>query len=766
MVLKRSIEQQLSDPTDQLDHQESLAFLKNIRSEASTAPESQHAPGARFKDPILVGLGAFGLIYSAVDLQMDSDLKESNRRVAIKVLRPSKKDNPVAYKRFHSEANALKSISHPNIVQVFDVGQVNAQPLIIIELADQGSLADHLERSNGPIPPRHAAWIMMKIAEALHESHSNRLIHRDIKPGNILLRSATNDERVEGLGLWPLLTDFGLVKETSIEAPRSQWTQEGEVLGTVRYMSPEQVRGEKLKTQTDIFSFGVVLHELLSGVNPFLASSEYETQANIVNHPPRPLDAKLGIPRGLQAIVQRCLNKEPADRYPSANAIAVDLDNLLHGKPISQESTGIWDTIVRLVRRYPIFTAVLLTSLLSILAVVILLNREWRTQQAVNELFLRSINIANSQINDTVIAGARVSHEDLLTNLLQQIPLLEQALSLNPEDRKLAVNLQVMQHYAALCYIVLSEQVSRSDRSELQADGIAMRQKSLDLIERLLKDGPIKDPVAYQRRLKDRIVGEHWMGKAFNLSGQEEQRLHWFNRSIEHAENYLAEYPAEGPIESLLQANRMEKSVALSKQSPSLAIEELEKVYGYYSSRMTNPGLGIESTSYALNALSAMTGIHIQQGETKKIESSMNRCMDFIDGHVIQRTSEDWNYRGLMITTYSEMCRDLVKHRCWVELDRTAKHWRTSIEKLPDWSESGSILEIRKCRESSLLAAIVFEVIAQEHLNQPQDIESSKSRLVEIYKQCKIKPGFRREAFVDSMANYSVLRSDLERLLD
>jgi hypothetical protein len=308
--------------------------------------------------------------------------------------------------------------------------------------------------------------------------------------------------------------------------------------------------------------------------------------------------------------------------------------------------------------------------------------------------------------------------------------------------------------------------MSRNDQAEMQADGIAMRQKSLDLIERLLKDGPIKDPVAYQRRLKDRIVGEHWMGKAYHFSGQEEQRLHWFNRSIEHAESYLAEYPAEGPIESLLQANRMEKSVALSKQNPSLAIEELEKVYGYYSSRMTNPGLGIESTSYALNALSAMTGIHIQQGETKKIESSMNRCMDFIDGHVIQRTSEDWNYRDLMITTYSEMCRDLFKQECWVELDRTAKRWRTSIEKLSDWSETGSILEIRKCRESSLLAAIVFEVIAQEHLGQPQDIESSKSRLVEIHKQLKNKPNFRRQAFMDSMMNYSVPKSDLDRLLD
>jgi serine/threonine protein kinase len=697
---------------------------------------------------------------------MDSDLEVSHRRIAIKVLRPSKKNNPVACKRFHSEANTFKSIRHPNIVQVFDVGQVNAQPLIIIELADQGSLADHLERSNGPIPPSQAAWIMMKIAEALHEAHSNRLIHRDIKPGNILLRSATNDERVEGLGLWPLLTDFGLVKETSTEAPRSQWTQEGEVLGTVRYMSPEQVRGEKLKTQTDIFSFGVVLHELLSGVHPFLASSDYETQENIVNHPPRPFDPKLSIPRDLQNIVQRCLNKETADRYPSTNAIAIDLNNFLQGKPISQESVSTWDTIVRLVHLNPILSAVLLTSLLSILAVVILLNREWRTQRAVNELFLRSINIANSQINDSVISGARVSHEDLLKNLLQQIPLLEHALSLNPQDRKLAVNLQVMQHYAALCYMVLSEEVSRSDRSELHADGIAMRQKSLDLIERLLKDGSVKDPVAYQRRLRDRIVGEHWMGKAYHFSGQEEQKLHWFNRSIEHAEIYLAEYPADRPIESLLQANRMEKSVALSKQNPRLAIEELEKVYGYYSSLMIEQGPDLEPTSHALLALSAMVGIQLQEGEANKIESSLDRCMDFIDGHLIQRTSQDWNYRDLMITIYSELCRDLFKQECWVELDRTAKRWRTSIEKLSDWSESGSILEIRKCRESSLLAAIVFEVIAQEHLGQPQDIESSKSRLVEIYKQCKNKQGFRREAFVESMMNYSVPKSDLERLLD
>lgn len=770
---KNPIERQSLDPTDRLDHNVCIAILEKTGTNSLANPQNKHDSIARFKNPVLVGLGTFGLIYSALDLRAESPTEQSYRRVAIKFLRPSKKHNAVAKKRFHSEATALGSTQHPNIVRLIEFREVNELPLIIIELADHGSLADYMHNNKSPMPPRQAAWLMMKIAEALHDAHSSRLIHRDIKPGNILLRTANPEEKTEGVGLWPLLTDFGLAKDVSPEDPRSKWTQIGEVLGTVRYMSPEQIRGETLKTQTDLFSLGVVLHELLSGENPFIASSDFETQENIVNHPPRPFDRKLRIPRELQVIVQRCLSKEPVGRYPSANAIAIDLNNYLTGKPISQNSFGAWNALVQLVRLTPILSTFIFTLLLSTFVAAILLNWEWRTQRElarqrkeINELFLKSINIVNSAVNDTVIAGARVSHEDWLSSLQKQIPLLEQALKISPEDRKLMLNLQVMQHYAALCYMVLADQPSRSDRSVMQADGIAMRHKSLYLIERLLEYGPINDPVAYQRRLRDRIVGEHWLGLAFNFPGQEEQRIDWFNRSIDHAESYLIDHPSDLPIESLLQSNRMEKAVVLRKENPMEAIEELEKVYRYYSSMEDASGFNIEPATHALKALASMTRIHIESGDTNRINVALNRCTDFVQMNVVKNIPNNWKYRDLLITTHGELCRDLHHNGCWLQLEKIANNWSRSVETLPDWSETGSVSEIERCRDSSLIAAAIFEILGQEQLGQSQEIDTTKLRLNQTWNRYKANPVFDREKFLRTMMNHSVSKEYLTKLLD
>ncbi|MEI6526920.1 MAG: serine/threonine-protein kinase [Planctomycetota bacterium] len=770
---KKPIEQHTFDPIDELDHLECMVLLKQVKKSTSLAPSSDPDSLVRFQDPVLVGLGAFGLIYSAVDLQADTTDVESVARVAIKFLRPSKKGNTVARKRFSSEAATLESTKHPNIVQVLEFGQVNELPYILIELADHGSLADYLEANRRPMPPRQAAWLVMKIAEALHAAHSSPLIHRDIKPGNILLRTARPDVSSEGLGLWPLLTDFGLAKDISNDDVRSKWTQVGEVLGTVRYMSPEQIRGETLKTQTDLFSLGIVLHELLSGENPFLAANDYETQENIVKNPPCPFDRRLRIPRQLQAIVQRCLSKASTDRYPSANAIAVDLNHYLEGKPVALVSPTTWDLLMQLVRLHPIPSTVLATVFLSSLITAALLNREWKTQRelaedrkVINNLFFESIKAANTGINDTIVAGARVSQADLLQNLLRQIPLLEQALELNPTDRDVAINLQVMQHYAALCYLNLSDQAGSAERSEMQKQGLAVRQRSLDLIEVLLQNAKSRDPVAYQRRSRDRIVGEHWMAHAYHFDGQEPQRLEWLVRSIEHAQSYLREFPADLAVESLLQAHRTEKAVVLRKQSPAAAVQELEAVFRYYDSLRTDDGLDFDSTSHAIQALLAITQIHIENGDKTEVEKALERYRDFVRSNVVSRISNHWNWRDLWVKAMGELCRDLLNNQRWDPLAETSLYWQSEIESLADWSDTNTMSGLLHSRDSAALAASIFHMIALDHLGKTQEFASAKTRVAQLWKRCKTTAAFKNDAFVDSMLKLAVTKEDLERLLD
>ncbi|MFM8572462.1 MAG: serine/threonine protein kinase [Pirellula sp.] len=766
----------MSDPLnleeDQLDHLKCLELLDKIYVATDTTQANSQPGLIRFQNPVLAGIGAFGVIYSAYDRQAKPSENDLYPKVAVKFLRPSKRDNEVARKRFDSEARTCKSLSHPNIIPINQSGQVEKYPYIVEEFADHGSLADYLEQQRLPMSARQTAWLVMKIAEALHVAHSSTVIHRDIKPGNILIRKAGPEESSEGLGLWPLLTDFGLAKDISTEFVRSSWTRTGEVLGTVRYMSPEQILGKSLITQTDLFSLGIVFHELLSGENPFLAANDFETQENIVKNPPRPLSKRARIPQALQAILQRCLEKDPSQRYPSASELVTDLRNFLDGKPVAVESPSAWSLLVRLVRLRPIMSAVLSTIFFWSLVTVALLNQQWKTQrelakqrQEINQLFLQSIDVSNSRINDAVIAGARISQSDLLENLLKQIPLLQEALSLNPEDQKLAVHLQIMHHYAALCYHQISEQSSGAERQEKQSQGIEQRHRSLDLIERLLQNCPMEDPNVLQRRLRNRIVGEHWMAMAYTMEHQQSQRLEWIERSIEHALSYLKEYPEDRSVESLLQSNRTLKAVLLRKQEPKAAIEALESVFQYYDSMRNGSVLDLDSTSHAMAALCGIVQTQIENGDRSEIDSGLDECLNFCQREVYPRSSENWSYRDLWLSTLSELCRDLYQAKQWSALERVSKLWRSSVESLPNWSDASEVNGMQQCRSSSLAMALIFESLVQEKLGQIEASREVQVRLAQVWQECNQDQAFRPEAFVDFMMKMSISEEDRKRLL-
>ena len=263
----------------------------------------------------LIGAGGMGEVYRARDTQL-------NRDVAVKVLLNLSTD-PHRLQRFEQEARAAAALNHPNILAVYHMGRYEGAPYLVSELLSGENLRQLVKR--GPLPVRKVIEYCVQIAHGLQAAHDRGIVHRDLKPENLFL---TKEGRVK-------ILDFGLAKltqpvQTSEYGPGTigGLTEPGVVMGTVGYMSPEQVRGESTDSRTDIFAFGAVLYEMLTGKRAFQRSNATETQAAILREdPPNILDLVPNLPPGLQRIVQRCLDKSPEHRFQSAADLAFALES-------------------------------------------------------------------------------------------------------------------------------------------------------------------------------------------------------------------------------------------------------------------------------------------------------------------------------------------------------------------------------------------------------------------------------------------------------
>jgi eukaryotic-like serine/threonine-protein kinase len=266
--------------------------------------------GDRYRLVELLGQGGMARIYRAHDNQLD-------RAVAVKVLRPEYGRDPDFGSRFRHEAQAAASLNHPNIVSVYDYGQDAAGPFIVMELVDGEDLSSIIKRS-GALPPRQAARITAETARALHAAHQRGIVHRDVKPGNIMI---DRDGRVK-------VADFGIARAIA----EAQMTLPGTTLGSVHYFSPEQARGDQATPSSDIYSLGIVLYELLTGHRPWEADSAAAVaMARLAGPPPDPSSVRSGIPPDLVAIDRKALATEPADRWTSASSMAAALEAFLAG---------------------------------------------------------------------------------------------------------------------------------------------------------------------------------------------------------------------------------------------------------------------------------------------------------------------------------------------------------------------------------------------------------------------------------------------------
>jgi tRNA A-37 threonylcarbamoyl transferase component Bud32 len=285
-----------------------------------------------------IARGGMGVVYKARQIGL-------NRIVALKMILAGQLASAEEVRRFHAEANAAAHLDHPGIVPIYEVGEQNGQHFFTMALVKGSNLAERLRQ--GPMPPREVASLVRSIAVAVQHAHDKGVIHRDLKPANVLL---AEDEGRDSQ-LVPKITDFGLAKLAQSD---THLTGTGQVVGTPSYMPPEQAAGRtrEIRETADVYSIGAILYACLTGRPPHQAATAMETVMQVLDAepaPPRLLNPQ--VPRALEAICLKCLHKEPARRYGTAQQLADELQRFLEGEPTQATSVNLLDYMLHALRK-------------------------------------------------------------------------------------------------------------------------------------------------------------------------------------------------------------------------------------------------------------------------------------------------------------------------------------------------------------------------------------------------------------------------------
>ena len=296
----------------------------------------------------VLGRGGMGIVYRT----RQTELK---RAVAVKMLHAGGLASAEAMARFRVEIEAMARLRHPNIVQIHGVGQHAGAPYLVLELVEGRSLAQTL--AGTPQPAEWVARTVEALARAIHSAHLLGVVHRDLSPANILMAD-------DGT---PKVTDFGLAK---LMIGGSMRTATGDVMGTPSYMAPEQAGSldGKIGPATDVYALGAILYEMLTGRPPFKAEHPLKTLRQVIgDEPVAPSRLRPGLPVDLETICLKCLAKEPAERYPTASALAADLGRFAAGEPVSARAAGVTERLAKWARRKPTLAAAYTLGLLAVL---------------------------------------------------------------------------------------------------------------------------------------------------------------------------------------------------------------------------------------------------------------------------------------------------------------------------------------------------------------------------------------------------------------
>jgi serine/threonine protein kinase/WD40 repeat protein len=341
-----------------------------------TVAQPKPPPGYQLLEEL--GRGGMGVVFKARQIGLD-------RLVALKMIRSGELADPVERARFEEEARAIGQLSHPNIIQVYEVGKTESGPFLALEYIPGDNLAESLRDS--PLPSRAAATLMATVARAIQHAHEAGVVHRDLKPANILLASSQSSTRSSqsdtqqlrpgetGLGT-PKVTDFGLAKRLGADGP----TRTGDFLGTPNFTAPEQAAGMiDVGPAADVYSLGAILYQMLTGHPPFLGATPLET-LDLVRfaEPVPPSRIRPNVPRDLETIAVCCLQKEPKRRYRSAAALADDLERFTKNEPIQARPVGAIEKARKWCRRRPAVACMIAAMVLLITASLITVTLLWQ----------------------------------------------------------------------------------------------------------------------------------------------------------------------------------------------------------------------------------------------------------------------------------------------------------------------------------------------------------------------------------------------------
>ena len=330
---------------------ETLRPVSDPAAPLATPKDSTKLPQSeRYEVQLVIGSGGMGKVYKAFDRKL-------KRNVALKFLRGADAD---LERRFLQEAQAQARVDHPGVCKVYEVGRIDEEPYIAMQLIDGETLRDAAQH----LSVQQKLALLQETAEAVHAAHKLGLVHRDIKPANILIEAASD-------GLRAYITDFGLARDTQEPGESVQ----GALLGTPQYMAPEQARGEhrSIDARTDVYGLGATMYEVLTGKPPFEGGTHLQTLYKMMHEDPLPPRRHLAsLPPEVEGIVLKCLEKDPQRRYESARALANDIGAALRGEPVTARPPGAAGRIWRKVRRNKALAAAL-----TALALVLLLPRAW-----------------------------------------------------------------------------------------------------------------------------------------------------------------------------------------------------------------------------------------------------------------------------------------------------------------------------------------------------------------------------------------------------
>ncbi len=346
-----------------------------------------------------------GVVYKARQVAL-------NRWVALKMIRGGGQAKPDHLVRFSIEAEAVAQLRHLNIIQIYDIGEVDGSPYVSLELLEGGSLADRLKGT--PQPGRTAAELLETLVLAISEAHQAGIIHRDLKPTNVLF---TADGVLK-------VTDFGLAKRLESD---DKHTETGQIMGSPSYMAPEQARGHTrdISPATDVYALGAILYEMLTGRPPFKGETAIETIRQVIDDEPVPPSRLVPrLPRDLETISLKCLNKEPHKRYESAQALADDLRRYINGEPIKGRPTPFWERGSKWARRRPLTALSLFAGTAAAVGAI--------SSAVVYDRYTTGRDVTNRGINTNAIFEAQSKMSRDLAGALMDLKVVRSTIAAQP----------------------------------------------------------------------------------------------------------------------------------------------------------------------------------------------------------------------------------------------------------------------------------------------------------------------------------------------